>query len=115
MLCRFCPFAQRTWIALAEKGISFKLEEVAIKDPRTGLWKQLDEKPAWFTKLNPIGKVSLPVETASAVSLHQKPCRAPHWSIYCFQLSAGQTALLARISSALQVDVYNQICCIYQS
>lgn len=56
-LCRFCPFAQRTWIALEEKGLNFQKEEVAIKDPRTGLWKQLDEKPSWFLRLNPRGKV----------------------------------------------------------
>ena len=54
---RFCPFAQRTWIALNEKKLTFDTHEVAIKDPETGLWKQLEEKPAWFTKLNPLGKV----------------------------------------------------------
>jgi len=28
-----------------------------MQDPDTGLWKSLSEKPAWFTKLNPLGKV----------------------------------------------------------
>lgn len=54
---RFCPFAQRTWIALHEKKIPYTLHEVAIKNPKTGLWHQLDEKPEWFLKLNPLGKV----------------------------------------------------------
>jgi len=53
----FCPFAQRVWIALEEKKLNFSVVEVAIKDPDTGLWKSLSEKPAWFTKLNPLGKV----------------------------------------------------------
>ncbi|DBB03428.1 hypothetical protein WJX82_004221 [Trebouxia sp. C0006] len=53
----FCPFAQRTWIALNEKGVKYTLHEVAIKNPKTGLWNQLDEKPEWFLKLNPLGKV----------------------------------------------------------
>lgn len=44
-------------MALLEKTTSFKVVEVSIKDPRTGSWKQLDEKPAWFTSLNPLGKV----------------------------------------------------------
>ncbi len=30
---------------------------MAIKNPKTGLWNQLDEKPEWFLKLNPLGKV----------------------------------------------------------
>jgi len=54
---RFCPFAQRTWIALNEKGVKYTLHEVAIKNPKTGLWNQVDEKPEWFLKLNPLGKV----------------------------------------------------------
>lgn len=54
---RFCPFAQRTWIALREKNIPHTLQEVAIKNPKTGLWHQLEEKPEWFLKLNPLGKV----------------------------------------------------------
>ena len=28
---RFCPFAQRVWIALEEKKLNFSLVEVAIK------------------------------------------------------------------------------------
>ena len=56
MDCRFCPFAQRTWITLLEKGIPFRYVEVALKDPKTGLWHQLDAKPEWFLNLNPLGK-----------------------------------------------------------
>ena len=55
--CRFCPFAQRTLIALNAKQMKYSLHEVAIKNPKTGLWHQLDEKPDWFLKLNPLGKV----------------------------------------------------------
>lgn len=41
---------------LNEKKVSFQLAEVALKDPNTGLWHQLENKPAWFTRLNPLGK-----------------------------------------------------------
>ena len=37
--------------------MKYSLHEVAIKNPKTGLWHQLDEKPDWFLKLNPLGKV----------------------------------------------------------
>ncbi|KAK9846292.1 hypothetical protein WJX81_001054 [Elliptochloris bilobata] len=53
----FCPFAQRTWIVLNEKLVDFQLAEVALKDPKTGLWHQLENKPDWFVRLNPLGKV----------------------------------------------------------
>lgn len=53
----FCPFAQRTWLALLEKGIQFNLFEVSLKDPKTGLWHQLEEKPEWFLRISPLGKV----------------------------------------------------------
>tara|TARA_S200000501_G_scaffold220253_1_gene206638 strand:- start:253 stop:969 length:717 start_codon:yes stop_codon:yes gene_type:complete len=41
-----CPFAQRTRMALIEKGIEFSLNEI-----------DLDNKPDWFLKLSPYGKV----------------------------------------------------------
>ncbi|MBM3514696.1 MAG: glutathione S-transferase family protein [Alphaproteobacteria bacterium] len=43
-----CPFAQRTRMALIEKGIGFKLTEV-----------DLVNKPVWFKQLSPHGKVPL--------------------------------------------------------
>ncbi|EIE20099.1 glutathione S-transferase [Coccomyxa subellipsoidea C-169] len=58
LLCSwFCPFAQRTWIALLEKGLPFAYKEVSLRNPDTGLWYPLTEKPKWFTALNPLGKV----------------------------------------------------------
>ena len=41
-----CPFAQRTRMALMEKGIDFELTEIS-----------LDDKPAWFLEISPYGKV----------------------------------------------------------
>jgi len=41
-----CPFAQRTRMALMEKGIDFKLTEIS-----------LDAKPDWFIEISPYGKV----------------------------------------------------------
>lgn len=43
-----CPYAQRTRMALIEKGIPFKLTEV-----------DLYNKPDWFKALSPYGKVPL--------------------------------------------------------
>jgi glutathione S-transferase len=43
-----CPYVQRAAIALAEKGAPF--ERVTIS---------LDDKPAWFAALSPLGKVPL--------------------------------------------------------
>ena len=41
-----CPFAQRTRMALMEKGIPFRLTEIS-----------LDAKPDWFLAISPYGKV----------------------------------------------------------
>src|SRR5690606_14684875 len=43
-----CPYVQRAVIALLEKGVPF--ERVYIN---------LDEKPAWFRQISPLGKVPL--------------------------------------------------------
>lgn len=43
-----CPYVQRAAIVLAEKGATF--ERVTIS---------LDEKPAWFTAISPLGRVPL--------------------------------------------------------
>ena len=43
-----CPFAQRTRMVLIEKGIPFSFTEIS-----------LDDKPDWFLKLSPYGKVPL--------------------------------------------------------
>ena len=41
-----CPFAQRTRMALMEKGIDFELTEIDLND-----------KPDWFLEISPYGKV----------------------------------------------------------
>lgn len=41
-----CPFAQRTRMVLAEKGIDFDLTEIDLND-----------KPDWFLEISPYGKV----------------------------------------------------------
>ena len=41
-----CPFAQRSRIVLAEKGMDFELIEI-----------NLDDKPEWFEKISPYSKV----------------------------------------------------------
>ena len=56
---QFCPYAQRTFIALLEKGLPFHYKEVSLRDSKTGLWYPLNKKPQWFTSLNPLGKVFL--------------------------------------------------------
>lgn len=43
-----CPFAQRTRMALLEKGIAFALTEIS-----------LDDKPDWFLAISPYSKVPL--------------------------------------------------------
>jgi glutathione S-transferase len=43
-----CPYVQRASIVLAEKGVAFEKIDIDLAD-----------KPAWFTKLSPLGKVPL--------------------------------------------------------
>jgi len=45
---RTCPFVQRSRIALAEKGVDFVFTEVNLKN-----------KPDWFLRMSPRGKVPL--------------------------------------------------------
>ncbi len=45
---RTCPFAQRTRMVLIEKGVDYTLTEI-----------DLDDKPEWFLKVSPYGKVPL--------------------------------------------------------
>lgn len=45
---RLCPYVQRAAIALAEKGVSYDRVYVDLAD-----------KPAWFERLSPLGKVPL--------------------------------------------------------
>ncbi|KAK9824676.1 hypothetical protein WJX72_012280 [[Myrmecia] bisecta] len=52
----YCPFAQRTWIAANEKGIPYKLHEMAVRDDK-GSWGLPKPKPDWFLRLNPQGAV----------------------------------------------------------
>ena len=55
---RVCPYAQRVVITLAEKSIPHTPVELAVKNA-AGAWgiPLGDAKPAWFTTLNPEGKV----------------------------------------------------------
>lgn len=55
-------------MALNEKKLTFETHEVAIKDPETGLWKQLNEKPEWMLKLNPLGKVGQHISSRSTTT-----------------------------------------------
>jgi len=43
-----CPFAQRTRLALAEKGLDYRLEEI-----------DLDNIPSWYREISPTNKVPL--------------------------------------------------------
>jgi len=43
-----CPFVQRAIIALKEKGVAFDIAYIELDDP-----------PAWFQKISPLGKVPL--------------------------------------------------------
>ncbi len=45
----FCPFAQRTWIAINAKGIDYDCFEITYDD--------LYSKPRWFLDLNPKGMI----------------------------------------------------------
>ena len=58
LMHRVCCVTQRTYIALLEKKLKFNYHEVSLRNPQTGLWYPLQEKPKWFTDLNPLGKVS---------------------------------------------------------
>jgi glutathione S-transferase len=53
-----CPFAQRTRMVLAEKGLAFRLTEIS-----------LDAKPDWFLAISPYGKV--PVLRHGDVTLYE--------------------------------------------
>ncbi|MBL1241713.1 MAG: glutathione S-transferase family protein, partial [OCS116 cluster bacterium] len=43
-----CPFVQRAAISLAEKGIEYERKDI-----------DLGNKPDWFLKISPLGKVPL--------------------------------------------------------
>lgn len=43
-----CPYVQRAAIALVEKGVPFRRVDI-----------DLDDKPAWFSRISPLGKVPL--------------------------------------------------------
>lgn len=45
--CWFCPFAQRTWISLKEKGVDYNAHEISADT--------LFGKPDWFKALHPKG------------------------------------------------------------
>ena len=51
-----CPFAQRTWTALLEKGVEFEMKNVELRRSEDGQY-QPDTKPNWLWAMNPLGKV----------------------------------------------------------
>lgn len=51
-----CPFAQRTWMALLEKGAQFERRDIELQDPTTGTYLG-EHKPDWFLDMNPLGRV----------------------------------------------------------
>ena len=51
-----CPFAQRTWMVLLEKGVDFERRDVVLRDPVAGL-AATAPKPAWLLEHNPLGRV----------------------------------------------------------
>lgn len=51
-----CPFAQRTWTALLEKGVEFEVKNVELRRPEDGQYEP-DAKPDWLMEMNPLGKV----------------------------------------------------------
>lgn len=53
-----CPYVQRAAIVLAEKGVAFERR-----------WVDLDDKPAWFIALSPLGKT--PVLLAGEVPVFE--------------------------------------------
>ncbi|GAB1609438.1 glutathione S-transferase U20-like [Argonauta hians] len=56
MCAWYCPFAQRTWITLLEKGIPFKYEEIDLLN-----------KTEEFLKLNPRGTVPVLIHEDKAI------------------------------------------------
>ena len=50
---KWCPFAQRAWIALEAKGTEYKMKEVSLYGA--------GGKPSWFLELNPKGQVPVVV------------------------------------------------------
>ncbi|KAK9915028.1 hypothetical protein WJX75_003796 [Coccomyxa subellipsoidea] len=50
-----CPFAQRTWIALIEKNVLYSKVDINLRNA-SGQYAP-DNKPEWFLRLNPNGKV----------------------------------------------------------
>lgn len=74
---------QRTWIALLEKHLPFGYHEVSLRNPETGLWYPLKEKPKWFTDLNPLGKVRAPCSRLFFVLYRWCECFRQHGSVTC--------------------------------
>ena len=57
--CLLCRLATRgaalsqhshSQLVLREKGLKFTYKEVSLKDPKTGQWLYLQQKPEWFTR-----------------------------------------------------------------
>ena len=52
-----CPYTQRVWIALTEKALRFEFNYLPMRHVSELRLVTPNERPAWFLKLSPAGKV----------------------------------------------------------
>ena len=57
LAAHWCPWAARVWATLIEKEATFEMRCVDINHPTEPRLLRQSEKPQWFLKLNPLGKV----------------------------------------------------------
>lgn len=107
-----CKSSDAGYTVLNEKRVDFQLAEVALKDPNTGLWHQLENKPAWFTRLNPLGKARFarvppePMTWLGAID-QAAVCRCRSWLT---RTPAGACAACMRcVLGALQVAQHSTL------
>lgn len=77
-----CPFAQRVWITLLEKGYSFDKHDVDLRD-ETGQYAP-EKRAEWVKRLNPVGKV--PILCVRHSDGDQQSIRAVYESTICNEL-----------------------------
>ena len=57
LTAHWCPYAQRVWACLLEKGVPHQLHHVQLGRAIDQRPLDITEKPAWLLRLNPLGKV----------------------------------------------------------
>lgn len=77
-----CPFAQRVWITLLEKGLPFDKHEVNLRD-ENGQYDP-EKREEWVLRLNPMGKV--PILCVRHPDGDQQSIRAVYESTICNEL-----------------------------